>query len=373
MVEASEAHSRCKEGAAVNKHTSPLTIGVDVSDKESQFCFLDASGCIVREGKYRTDQLGVRKAVAKVPPSRIVLEAGVHSPWISELLRELGHEVIVADPRRLKLISASITKNDRNDAEMLARLARSDLKLLKPVQHRSGKAQAALRVLKVRGALVRSRTQFVNAVRGLAKVEGERIRKCDTDRFHLVARECLSADMAKDMEPLLSAIEELNAKIAHQDKALDSLAEQYPDSKHLDEVYGVGTVTSLAFILTLDDKTRFKSSRSVGPYLGLVPRQDQSGDTNKQLHITKAGDRQLRTLLVGAAQTILRSKAPDSDLKRWGMKLASRGGKNAKRRAVTAVARKLGVLLHRLWVTGEVYDPLYNARKKGALMPKTSR
>jgi transposase len=357
----------------MKKHTSPLTIGVDVSDKESQFCFLDANGDIVREGKYRTDQLGVRKALAKVPPSRIVLEAGVHSPWMSELLGELGHEVIVADPRRLKLISGSISKNDRNDAEMLARLGRSDLKLLKPVQHRSRDAQASLRLVKVREALVKSRTQFVNAVRGLAKAEGERIRKCATERFHVVARECLSPQITKDVEPLLSAIEELSARIRDQDKALESLAERYPDSKLLDEVYGVGTVTSLAFILTLDDKTRFKSSRSVGPYLGLVPRQDQSGDTNKQLHITKAGDRQLRALLVGAAQTILRRNAPDSDLKRWGAKLASRGGKNAKRRAVTAVARKLGVLLHRLWVTGEVYDPLYNTRKKGALMRETSR
>jgi transposase len=230
-----------------------------------------------------------------------------------------------------------------------------------------------LRVLKVRGALVKSRTQFVNAVRGLSKSEGERIRKCATERFHLVARECLSVEMAKDLEPLLSAIEELNARIADQDKALESLADRYADAKHLDEVYGVGTVTSLAFILTLDDKSRFKSSRSVGPYLGLVPKQDQSGDTNKQLHITKAGDRQMRTLLVGAAQTILRRKAPDSDLKRWGAKLASRGGKNAKRRAVTAVARKLGILLHRLWLTGEVYDPLYNARRKEALTRKTSR
>jgi transposase len=238
--------------------------------------------------------------------------------------------------------------------------------LLRPIHHRSENAQIDLTVVKVRASLVKMRTQLVNTVRGLAKAQGFRGKRCATDRFHIAARASLPPEFIAQVEPLLKTIEGLSEKIVEQDERLDALASSNADAKLLDEVYGVGPITALTFILTLDDKTRFKSSRSVGQYLGLAPRQDQSGDTDKQLHISKAGDPHLRTLLVGAAQSILRKNAPDSDLKRWGMKLSESGSKNAKRRAVVAVARKLAVLLHRLWVTGEVYDPLYNARKKVA-------
>jgi transposase len=207
---------------------------------------------------------------------------------------------------------------------------------------------------------------LVNTVRGLAKAAGARVRSCDTDHFGVAARETLPSELVAALEPILKTIEELTKRVLEQDKAVEALAKDLPDARRLDQVYAVGALTAVTYIFTLDDKARFKSSRSVGPYVGLCPKQDQSGDTDKQLHITKAGDAQLRTLLIGCAQTILRKNAPDSDLKRWGTKLASRGGKNAKRRAVVAVARKLAVLLHRLWVTGEEYEPLRSSKGKAA-------
>ena len=122
----------------------------------------------------------------------------------------------------------------------------------------------------------------------------------------------------------------------------------------------MGPVTTLEVVLTIGDPKRFPKSRDVGLYLGLTPRRDQSGNTDQQLRISKAGNKHLRTLLVQCAQYLMVRFGPDSDLKRWGVKMASRGGKNGKKRAITAVARKLAVLMHHLWVTGDVYQPLHN-------------
>jgi transposase len=132
----------------------------------------------------------------------------------------------------------------------------------------------------------------------------------------------------------------------------------------LRQVEGVGALTALTFVLTLEDPHRFEKSRSVGAYLGLVPGKDQSGDRDPQKRISKEGDEMLRKLLVGSAHYVLGPFGSDSDLRRHGEKIASRGGKNAKKRAAVAVARKLSVLLHRLWVSGDVYDPFHNARRR---------
>lgn len=134
---------------------------------------------------------------------------------------------------------------------------------------------------------------------------------------------------------------------------------------------GVGPVTALTYVLTIDDPARFRKSRAVGSYLGLACRRSQSGDKDPELRITKAGDPALRFLLVQAAHYILGPFGPDTDLKRWGLALATRGRKNARKRAVVAVARKLGVLLHRLWVTGTVYEPLRNSEPRQALAAAT--
>jgi len=194
----------------------------------------------------------------------------------------------------------------------------------------------------------------VNTIRGLVKSLGWRLPKCDAGRFHEL-RDEVPDEFHASLHPMFAVLAELALQLAELDTRLEELARDLPVVKQLRTVTGVGAVTALAYVLVLDDPERFEKSRQVGAYLGLTPRIDQSGDTDKQLRITKAGNQLLRRLLVQCAQTILRSNTRDSALKQWGLGLAERGGRAAKKKAVLAVARKLAVLLHRLWVTGESY------------------
>lgn len=341
--------------------TNTVTIGMDVSDRYCQLAVVDAGGNVVGTARVATELSGVRRWFGRYPGARVVLEVGTHSPWLSRLLSELGHEVIVANPRKVALIHGSETKNDRVDAERLARLGRMDPSLLSPVVHRKAETAEALRILRARAALVRSRTQLVNTVRGMAKTEGHTLTKGSTASFHRRV-ESLPEELRVSLEPLVQTIGVLSEKIAHYDRVVEDLARDvYPETEPLREIDGVGALTALCFVLTIEDPARFSSSRAVGSYLGLRPRQDQSGEVDKQLPITKAGDGLLRTYLVQAAHRILGPFGQDSDLRRWGLALATRGGKAAKKRAIVAVARKLAVLLHHLWATSQVYEPLLRA------------
>jgi len=342
------------------------TIGIDVSDKYSRLCVLDGTGTVVEEGRVATTGAAFRRRFSTVPRARVALEAGAHSHWISRLLAEAGHEVIVANPRRLRLIYENDKKSDRVDAEWLARVARLDATLLAPIRHRESPSQAALAVLRARDALVRSRTQLVNHVRGTVKIAGVRLPQCSTQSFVKHVTPTLPANLSVLLAPVLAVIDTLSREIRGYDRQIAAMADaSYPETKRLRQVPGVGPVTALTYILTLDDPRRFASSRAVGSYLGLRPRQQDSGGDEPQLPITKAGDGAVRRLLVGCAHYILGPFGPDCDLRRWGLALAQRGGKSAKKRAVVAVARKLAVLLHRLWVTGATYEPL----RKGAAAP----
>lgn len=338
-----------------------VTIGCDLGDKRSEVCILAADGSVSRPDPVKTTREGFREFFSR-PPARIIIEVSTHSRWVNELLLGLGHEVFVANPRRLKLITTSDSKNDRSDAEWLARLGRADPDLLAPVHHRSRAAQADLAVPKSRDALVRSRTQLVTHVRAMVKSFGERLPRCTPETFHWKARLFVPEELRPALEPVLAAIETLNEQIKAHDAAVLAIAKRYPDVDVLSQPNGVGVLTALVYLLTVDDKKRFKKSRQAGAFLGLRPKQDQSGSIDKQLRITKAGDPFLRRLLVSSANHILGPRGADSDLRRWGLSLAARGGKNAKRRAKVAVARKLAVLMHRLWTTGEVYQPLGYAR-----------
>ena len=296
--------------------------------------------------------------------SRMALETGTHSPWVSRLLSKLGHEVIVAHARKVRLIGESRKKDDRLDAQTLARLARIDPPLLCPVRHRSAKAQADLTLIRARAGLVRARTALVNTARGLAKSYGERLRGCNARNMNPEKAEVLSPELRTALEPLLAALEALSEQIREYNQRIENLAEEsYPEVKLLKQVKGVGTLIALTFLLTLEDAHRFRKSRDVGGYLGLQPGRRNSGQSEPQMHISKAGDPYLRTLLVQGAQHILGPFGPDSDLRRWGLKLAERGGRNGKKRAIIATARKLAVLLHHLWTSGEVYEPLYNSQR----------
>lgn len=341
--------------------------GLDLGDKYSYLYVLDEVGDVVDEGRVRTTREALRERFEGETPMRVVLEVGTHSRWVSALLTALGHEVFVANARKVKLISEGDRKSDRVDAKLLARLGRADPELLSPIQHRGETAQAALGLVKSRSALVAARTQLINHVRGIVKATGDRLPSCSTKCFHRLVDELPEA-LVPTLSPVMSMVESQNLQIRGFDEMIDRVSrESFPETEGLQQVAGVGPVTALAFVTTLEDPERFETSRAVGAYLGLVPRRDQSGKVDKQLPITKAGDAFLRQLLVNAAQYILGPFGPDTDLRRWGNRLCERGGPAAKKRAVVAVARKLAVLLHRLWRTGELYDPLYNARRRGEI------
>jgi transposase len=344
-----------------------MTAGLDLGDKYSCLCLIDTeSGELIEESRLRTTPETFRRRFSSERPLRIAIEVGTHSPWASRILEECGHEVLVANARKVRLIYGDKRKNDKLDAQNLARLARLDPKLLYPLKHRSEDSQTHLALIRSREALINSRTQLVNHVRGVVKSFGHRLPKCSARSFHKKVAEEMPKELMPALGPLLQTIGELTERIREYERKLEEIAtEHYPETKILRQVEGIGTLTALSFVLVLEDPHRFLKSRAVGAYLGLVPGEDRSGESDPQQRISKQGDEMLRRLMVGSAHYITGPFARDSDLRRHGLKIAERGGKNAKKRAVVAVARKLSVLLHRLWVTGEIYEPLYNARRLG--------
>ncbi len=339
-----------------------LTIGIDLGDKHSHLCLLDAEGTILEESRLQTRPDAFRQRFGGMSPARIAIEAGTHSPWTHALLAELGHEVLVANPRKVRAIYDNDKKCDRVDAEQLARFARMDPKLLSPISHRGMATRADLAILRSRSALVDSRTQLINHVRGSIKPFGVRLPASPTLTFARKAAWKIPRELRPALVPILRTIAELTARIREFERRIEQMAaERYPETIRLRKVDGVGPITSLTFVLTLEDPRRFAKSRAVGAFLGLRPGRSQSGKRDPELHITKAGDRDLRRLLVQSAQYILGPFGKDCDLRRFGLCLAARGNKSAKKRALIAVARKLAVLLHRLWLSPIDYDPLRQA------------
>ncbi len=348
---------------ATARKEGPITIGMDLGDKTSRYCALGDDGELFAEGSVATTKKGMTQKFAGMRRCRIAIEVGTHSPWLSRLLTGLGFEVIVANARQVRLISTSSRKNDRMDARLLARLARVDPQLLRPIRHRSEQAQTDLMTIRIRASLVEARTMLVNAARGFAKSLGERLPACDTDTMGIERMEPLPEGLRDRLRPVLEQVESLTEKIHELDGNIEQIARtQYPETELLRQVSGVGTLIALTFVLTVEDRERFQKSRDVGCYVGLRPKQSESGESQPELRISKEGDVYLRKMLVQGAHCIMSRRGPDTDLKRWGLKLAARGGKNAKKRAIVAVARKLAVLLHKLWVCGEVYEPLRNSQ-----------
>lgn len=339
---------------------SGMTVGLDLGDRFSRFVVLDVEGVVIEEGRVASKESALRQRFSGCERLRIAIETGTHSPWVFRVLVACGHEVLVANSRKLRLIYENRRKSDQVDAMYLARIARLDPKLLAPVEHRGEAAQKDLALLRSRDALVSARTQLVNHARGIVKSLGGRLASCSTRVFHKKAAGGIPESVQGGLVPILEVIGSLNERVKELDRRLERLAEEsYSETKLLRQVAGVGAITSLSFVLTIEDPGRFGKSRAVGAFVGLVPGRMSSGESDPQMRITKEGDRTLRRLLVSAAHYILGAFGPDSDLRRFGLAIASRGGKNAKKRAVVAVARKLAVLLHHLWRTGEVYEPLY--------------
>ena len=339
---------------------SGATIGIDLGDQWSHHCVLNEAGEIVEEGRFRTTPEALTKHFDGLERARIAMEAGTHSIWINEKLRAFGHEVIVANVQELHAICRSNRKCDRADAEKLARYARLDPEVLRPIKHRSVAQQEALTLIRARDVMVRVRTTLSNALRGLAKPCGYRLPSPLTKKG---AKRCLAElpeSLLPALGPMVEQILQLSDQLHVYDRQIVEMTKKsYPETQALVQVHGVGELTAMTFVLTLGEKERFQHSRDVGPYLGLQPRRKQTGGSDPQLRITKAGNRYARKLLVECANFILGPFGKDSELRRWGLRLAERGGANARKRALVAVARRLAVLLHRLWVTQAEYQPFY--------------
>jgi transposase len=340
--------------------SSTRTIGLDLGDRKHAVCVLDSKGEILKEESITNSRESLTALSKRHPKALVVMEVGMHSPWISRYFKNLGHRVLVANPRKVRAIYQNERKSDKRDAEMLARIARSDEKLLCPVEHVDEEMQRDLLQIKLRDNLVRQRVNIISSVRFTLKSLGIALPSPSSQSFARHTRKSLAgehADMLALIEPSLGVLDAITEQIHKLEKSIEAMAaKKYPEVEYLTQIAGVGTLTSLTFILTIGDPTRFGRKRDVAAFLGLVPRRDQSGETDKQLRITKAGDSYLRKLLVGAAQYILGPFGPDTDLKRKGLKLAERGGPRAKRKAVVAVARNLAVLMLTLWYDEALYE-----------------
>jgi transposase len=329
---------------------------LDLGDKYSVFHVLDVDGQTLEEGRVKTSESGLARLTRTYGSARIVLEVGPHSAWVSRAFLDWGHrEVLVANPAEIPTITNSRRKSDRTDAEHLARLGRTDTKLLHPISHRTRSTHLLLSQLRGRRNLVESRTKMINAVRGMSKSLGARLNKCSTDSFHRHATAELPGEVVYALRHVIGAIGNVTALIRQAEHDLEIAAHEYVVVSRFRQVSGVGLLTALCYMLTIEDPYRFSRSRDVGSYLGLTRRRQQSGEYDPELGISKAGSTDMRALLVQAAHYILGPFGPDTALRRWGLEIAGRRG---KRTALTAVARKLAVLLHRMWITGADYEPL---------------
>jgi transposase len=339
------------------KKSNEHFVGCDVGDKMSELCVLDGTGAVIERRTVRTTAAALAKTLARYRRALVAIEVGTHSRWIEEVLTRAGHHVIVANARQVQIIWKRRNKTDRADALLLARLARVDISLLMPVHHRSRPAQVDLASIRSRDALVQVRTKLVNHVRGTLKSFGARADPCATSSFPDRVANQIPPELVPALAPLVETLRKVNEQIASHDRQLEQLAVSCPTTARLSEVSSIGPITALTFRLTIEDPSKFKKSRVVPAFLGLTPAKDQSGEADPQQRISKAGDPLLRRLLVQCAQHLLGHFGQDCDIRRWGLRLAERGGKNGKRRAVVAVARKLAVVLHRIWMTSSPYRP----------------
>jgi transposase len=299
-------------------NNSTVFVGIDLGDKFSYIVIRNKDGEVIEESRIPTTKSAFTRKFTSSTPSRIAMEVGTYSRWVSQILKNLGHEVVMADARKLRLIYDNPRKDDKVDAEYLARLARLDPRLLSPVFHRSQEAQAHLAVIRSRDILVRTRTLLVNHVRSMVKSTGVRLPSCSTTSFHKQVPEFIPQDFLPALTPILDHIATLTQQIYAYDRQIEKLCvESYPETRLMRPVSGVGPLTSLTYFLTIEDPKRFPKSHEVGPCLSLVPKLDQSGEHDPQLHITKTGNGYLRRRLVHSAHYILGHFGQDSDLRRW--------------------------------------------------------
>lgn len=355
-------------------NSTSFAVGMDISDREMSSCVLNESGVVHHERTVSLDRPVLQLYLSSLKEHNPIfaLETGTHANWIYDLLLSLGFtRVIVADARSLKMIFKSNNKTDRQDARKLARFAQSCPELLHSVKPRSERSRQDRRLLSARHVCVKARTKFVSYVRGIVKSTGVRLASCDADRFPDFA-DSLPESLSPILVPVLDAIRQVTTSIQQLDELIERRCEGDAVIARLTQIKSVGPITALAFTATIENPVRFSKNRNVASFLGLRPRIDESGEMNKQLGITKAGDDYTRQLLVMSAQGLMRRNSQATDLKHWGLSIAQTGGKRGKRRAAVAVARKLAVLLLTLWKTGEDYVPLRSPSTKNVRKTRTT-
>jgi len=335
-------------------------IGIDLGDKSHIAVVFDEHGAESKPQRITNTATSMEKFLSKYPGCTVVMEAGTHSPWISRLVESCGCTAHVGQPRKIRAIWDADDKSDERDARMLGRLYRFDVKMIPPVHHRGVEAQADLAMIKARKQLMDARQKLINHVRCTVKSFGERLKTCGAASFAEKTWEEVPEALRPALGGVYASIEALSEQIKDMESKIHRMSmERYPETEWLRQIPGVGPLTALSFVLVLEDPGRFAKSRDVGPFLGLTPRRDQSGECDKQLRITKSGDQGLRSLLVNCATYILRESSPDCDLKRFGERICERGGKRSRKTAKVAVARKLAVKLHRLWMDKADYEPFH--------------
>jgi transposase len=348
----------------MNECSTKLFIGMDVSEEKIEIFILPTDGKGVN-GSIGNNPADINKFLDKFDPSEITIamETGTHSPWLNELMEAKGIKTYVANARKLRMIYTSDKKSDERDAEMLARIAKFDPKLLSPIEHRDKKSRINLSVIKSRDVLVRSRTTMMNSARGQLRSFGIKTTTLKPSSFTQSAYKILPPELKESLEGLLNQIRLLELEIKKYDKKIDKLCKTYTETQKLRQVKGVGPLVALTYVLTIYNPKRFKSGNRLASYIGLVPKRKQSGEMDKQLGITKTGDALLRKLMIQSANYILGPFGEECDLRDFGMKIMARGGNIAKKKAKVAVARKLSKLLLKLWTTDEKYDKQYKKLK----------
>ena len=336
------------------------TIGVDVSDKRSKVCVMTKEGGerrVLVETTCPTTKEGFSECFAKFDRSwPVVFETGTHCRWMKRHFDDMGFKALVANPAEVKLITDSNAKSDRGDARKLARIALADAEMLRPVR--------------LRGELIEFRSSMTCQMRSFAKSSGFRLPDCSAERFHEIDKSGWPEDYERTVWPMLQTIKTVNQKIAAYDAMIEGLADT-PDFKdqveRAKEVYGVGTVGATVVVAAIDgDPGRFEHARDVGPYFGQVPKTFQSGQSDPQLGMTKAGNDLVRKVLTECAHVVMKSNAKDTDLKLKGLRIASRGGKIARKKAIGAVARGLAVRIVALLKDPErEYVPLSEEGRRG--------
>lgn len=332
------------------------TIGMDLGNKVHKIIGLNEHGKEVLRCEVENTKAAVEAFFKEHADATIAMETGTCCRWVSKLARLHCHDAIVGNARKLRAIWQSKQKNDWNDAHMIAALARASRELFHPVMLRDDEHHDLYQLIQLRDISVRQRTQTINAIRGMCKAAGDFVRKCDAQGLfrHL---EYIPETQAWKFRPL---IERLGA-IAENIQQYDWLIQDYADAHFKTQVAllrtipGVGLITSCMFVALIQDPKNFGNPRDAGCYFGLTAGQDQSGDKDAPMHVTKAGNTQMRKLLVTAANYILRDSSPDSAIKRYGQRICARGGKIARRKAKIAIARKLSVVMMSMLQSGESY------------------